>query len=485
MAHKSANTLELAHIQGLALFGYGHLEYAAYLFLHLGDGAQARRWLAALLPQVTSAGESKGQEGKGRGAVSLALTFAGLRALGLAEDALATFPRQFQEGMAAPDRARILGDVGESAPAQWQFGGPNTAEVHALLLLFSPTAHGRTAAVQMQEAAAAAHGLRVIGREQSERPRHNQEHFGFRDGLSQPAVAGSPAPPKPGETVLPAGEFILGYPNAYGQIPFAPTVASGSGLAPDAGDPARESLGRNGTYLVFRKLRQHVGPFWDYFQAQAAQSGAPDTRAEARRLAAKAVGRWRSGAALALAPDTDTGDPTSDFGYRLADPTGDRCPFGAHVRRANPRDMLPPDTADNAETINHHRLLRRGRPYGPCLSEPETERDEGPERGLLFLAVNAHLRRQFEFVQQTWIGSRTFGGLFTDRDPLLGADPDATFTLPAAPVRTRLRGMPAFVTMRGGGYFFLPGLPALRFLAGTSPEKGTQETDAARANSAA
>lgn len=452
--------LELEHIQGLVLFGYGNLEYSAYLFLNVGSGAYATAWLSELTPQITAAHQEKSDS-----AIHLALTFAGLKAFGLPADGLATFPRQFQEGMATPDRARILGDCGSSAPEQWEFGGPNTEEIHALLMLFARTAEGREALAAQQEAALEAAGLRVVHRENSERPRHNQEHFGFRDSLSQPAIAGSPAKAKPGEAILPAGEFLLGYPNAYGQIPFAPTVAASSvPLGSDANDPLRLAWGSNGTYLVFRKLQQDVGLFWDYYQTEAAAAGAKDTQAEARRLAAKSVGRWRSGASLALFPEEDSQQPNNDFGYRVSDPEGLRCPFGAHVRRANPRDMLPPGTSDESQTISHHRILRRGRPFGPCLSDPETERDS-ESRGLLFLALNANIRRQFEFVQQTWIGSPNFGGLYTDRDAILGTNPAATVTIPALPVRNRLCGLPQFVTMRGGGYFFLPSLPALQFLA--------------------
>jgi len=456
--------LELEHIQGLALFGYGHLEYGAYLFLHIEDAAQGRAWLSQLTPQVTAAQEEKGAE-----AVNIALTFPGLKALGLSDDALGTFPRQFQEGMAAPDRARILGDEGESAPERWQYGGPATEEVHGLLMLFAHTARGRKELVKRHATLLAERGLRVLQHEESERPRHNEEHFGFRDGLSQPAIEGSPAKPKPGDTVLPAGEFLLGYPNAYGQIPFEPTVSQPArvdALRPDQNDMGRLAFGKNGTYLVFRKLQQHVAPFWDYFRKEAAASGVSDIQAEARRLASKGVGRWRSGASLALSPDQDSGQPENDFGYRSLDPHGERCPFGAHVRRTNPRDMLPPETSDNTQTINHHRILRRGRPYGPCLTDTETAREDNADRGLLFLAINANIRRQFEFVQQTWINNPNFGGLYTDRDPLLGNSPEATLTIPGTPLRTRLCGLPQFVTMRGGGYFFLPGLPALCYLAG-------------------
>ena len=390
--------------------------------------------------------------------------------LGLPEDGLGTFPRQFQEGMTAPDRARILGDLGDEDPSRWQFGGPSTQRSPCPAAAVRPYPEALAALVSRHEATLTSPaGWRIVWRENAERPQNNQEHFGFRDGLSQPAIAGSPAKPKPGQTLMPPGEFILGYPNAYAQIPFAPTVAAGSDplnlLTPDPDDPGRLALGRNGSYLVCRKLQQHVGAFWGSLRAQAEGSGAADTPTEMNRLAAKGVGRWRSGASLTLSPAQDNGKAENVFGFRDLDPDGERCPLGAHIRRANPRDMLPPETADNSTTIGHHRLLRRGRPYGPCLLHPESDPDDGADRGLLFLAVNANLRRQFEFIQQTWINNPNFGGLYTDRDMLMGDSADATVTLPGEPVRTRLRGLPRFVTMRGGGYFFLPGLPALRYLA--------------------
>ena len=458
--------LALEQIQGLIFFGYGHLEYAAYLFLHIEQGDAGRRWLEQALPHVISA-----RSPKANAAAHVAFTCAGLRALGLPEDGLGTFPRQFQEGMATDDRARVLGDMADQSPKNWQFGGPDGEEIHVLLMMFARTPEARAELTQRQEAVIAqSGGLHVVWREESERPQNNQEHFGFRDGLSQPAIDGSPVLSKPGETVLAPGEFVLGYPNAYGQIPFAPTVEASSDtaglLTPDENDTGRLSLGRNGSYLVFRKLQQHVGSFWSYYRAQAEKSKAADSAAEMNRLAAKSVGRWRSGAPLTLSPEEDTGQPVNNFGYRKDDSNGERCPFGAHIRRANPRDMLPPDTTDNSATINHHRILRRGRPYGPCLLHPDMDPDDGTNRGLLFIAVNANIRRQFEFVQQTWITNPGFGGLYTDRDPLLGSDPEATVTLPGLPTRTRLCGLPRFVTMRGGGYFFLPSLPALRYLAG-------------------
>ena len=461
--------LELEDIQGLVTFGYGHLEYAAYLFLNMADAVSARAWLAQIALQVTPARSDKGTE-----AVHIAFTIDGLKQIGLPDDGLTTFPRQFQEGMALPDRARILGDVGDEDPSQWQFGGPSNDPLHVLLMLFAHTTEARQALIDQHQAALTANGLRILHQENSERPRKNEEHFGFRDGLSQPAIDGSPVKAKPGQTLLPPGEFILGYEDAYAQMPFAPTVVAltdPSGLLkPDPVDTGRLSLGRNGSYLVFRKLQQHVGAFWGYFRAQAEASSAPDHHEEMLRLASKGVGRWRSGAPLTLSPDQDNKQPDNVFGFRALDPNGERCPYASHIRRSNPRDVLTPDPfggqpEDNTETINHHRILRRGRPYGSCLIHPETDPDDGADRGLLFLTLNANIRRQFEFVQQTWINNPNFGGLYNDRDPLLGSDPEATLTIPGSPLRTRLCKMPQFITMRGGAYFFLPGLAALRYLA--------------------
>lgn len=463
--------LELDDIQGLITFGYGHLEYASYLFLSIRDAAQARAWLKRVAPQVTPACSEKGTQ-----AVHIAFTSAGLAQIGLPGGSLKTFPRQFQEGMATKDRARILGDQDEEDPAKWEFGGtgPEAKPIHTLLMLYAETPEARLALVDKHTADLSAHGLTIIATENSERPRENEEHFGFRDGISQPAIEGSPVPPKPDQTILPPGEFILGYANGYAQIPFAPTVAAGTDplglLKLDEVDMGRLGLGRNGSYLVFRKLQQHVGAFWSYFRAQAGANGLPESDAEGIRLAAKGVGRWRSGAPLTLSPDWDNHQPDNAFGFRDLDPNGERCPYGSHIRRSNPRDVLTPDPnggkpQNNTDTINHHRLLRRGRPYGACLTNPETDPDDGVDRGLLFVTINANIRRQFEFVQQTWINNPNFGGLYTDRDPLLGDASQATFTIPGSPIRTRLCGMPQFVTMRGGGYFFLPGLAALRYLA--------------------
>jgi deferrochelatase/peroxidase EfeB len=169
-----------------------------------------------------------------------------------------------------------------------------------------------------------------------------------------------------------------------------------------------------------------------------------------------------------LTPNRD--DPalasSNDFLYADQDPHGFACPIGAHIRRTNPRDSLVP-RKDSLTVSNRHSILRRGRSYGAPLQRFSTESDDGTERGLLFVCANANIARQFEFVQQTWVNSPKFGGLYDDRDPLLGSHgaEGGTLTIPERPVRRRLTGLPRFTTVRGGGYFFLPGIRALRFLA--------------------
>ena len=144
------------------------------------------------------------------------------------------------------------------------------------------------------------------------------------------------------------------------------------------------------------------------------------------------------------------------------DPYGGACPIGAHVRRANPRDALE-NTGRPFRPMNEHRVLRRGRPYGPPLDGPETT----DERGLLFLCLNADIERQFEFIQQNWINNSTFGGLAEESDPLVGvcSAHGGVFTMGSLPARQRVDHLPRFVTVKGGQYFFLPGIAALRSLA--------------------
>jgi Dyp-type peroxidase family len=289
-------------------------------------------------------------------------------------------------------------------------------------------------------------------------PLDGREHFGFADGLSQPFLPGPGREPRHGDDPVATGEILLGYPNAYGKLP----------QSPHWGDL---DVGRNGTYLVFRKLAQDVAGFWGWLDARARELD-PASAAELRELlAAKLVGRWRSGAPLALTPDRD--DPAfatpakrNAFGYLAGDPHGLRCPISSHVRRANPRDARGGSAEDSSEVVSRHRILRRGRSYGEPLAD--VTRDDGVPRGLYFISLQASIARGFEFIQQTWLSSPGFHGLHGEPDPIVGnGDGTSHVTIPALPLRLRLRNVPSVVTVLGGGYFFMPSLTALaRFARG-------------------
>ena len=292
-------------------------------------------------------------------------------------------------------------------------------------------------------------------------------------------------PGSPANTVAP-GEFILGYPNAYGQYTNRPLLASPkdpAGLLPtDPSGSGLRDLGLNGSYLVFRQLSQDVVGFWRFVNERTkTRSGADDPYARVA-LAAKMVGRWPSGAPLIKTPNAD--DPSmsddNDFLYHADDDSfGLKCPIGAHVRRSNPRDSLEPEPGSDRsiDVGKRHRILRRGRDYGPPVAASMDPQDilqsdaVSEDRGLYFICLNAHIGRQFEFIQNTWANNPKFDGLYADDDPLIGArgagrtDETGTFTVQATPVRKRVTGMPRFVQMRGGAYFFMPGIMAVRFLA--------------------
>ncbi|WP_052172782.1 peroxidase [Nocardia sp. BMG111209] len=414
-----------------------------YEFLTFGDPAGGRAWLSGLLDRVQSAADVRATVDDARRWITLAFTWQGLRALGVSESALGTFPAAFREGMAA--RADILGDTGANDPGNW-VGGLAGADLHAIAILFARTeSDHRRSTDAHREHVARCPGVRVLSHlDLNATPPfdHAHDHFGYRDRLSQPVIAGSGERPTPGSgAALQPGEFVLGYPDEEG---------------PPRGLPQPEVLSRNGSYLAYRRLREHVGAFRDFLHAHA------DTPEGRELLAAKLMGRWRSGAPLVLAPERDDpelgADPlrNNDFDYGRMDPHGYAVPLGAHARRLNPRDT--------AANMNRRRLIRRGATYGPAL--PEGVPDDGADRGIAAFIICADLVRQFEFAQNVWINDRTFHELGNEHDPICGAqDGTLDFTVPRRPIRTVHKGIPAFTTLTGGAYFFLPGLRALRHLA--------------------
>lgn len=462
---------EREDIQGLLASGYGHLPHASYLLFTIDDAAAAAGWLAQLAGTVTTA---RGRQA--RRSCNVALSAAALVKLGLSEAARSGFPVEFTGGMVDDaHRRRILGDVGANAPELWAWGGPDTPQIDLVLLCFGETP--AELALLAEEQREAARGAALV----LELPASSDsfDHFGFRDGISQPFVAGLRSGP-PAQTIS-AGEFLLGYRNEYGQFTDRPLLDSREDpddiLPDDDAGSGRRDLARNGSYLVFRQLSQDVPGFWRWVDSAVAQSSGPSVNGHGDRhawrvaLASKLVGRWPGGAPLTLSPDRD--DPAlataADFGYFAHDADGTRCPIGAHVRRSHPRDSLDPNPGTDSSIAldKHHRLLRRGRKYGSALSAEEalaSSLGKGDERGLHFICLCANIERQYEFVQRTWVNSTKFDGLYEDADPLVSGG-TRDFTVQAEPVRKRYLQLPPFVGTRGGGYFFLPGVRALRYLA--------------------
>lgn len=444
MTDGSNAALELDDIQSGVLRPRPTPYAATYLLLRIDEPGAGRELMRRLSGVVATAAHPTSPAGDTW--VSAALTYQGLVALGVPQRSLESFAWELRQGMAA--RAGVLGDTGENSPEHWE-RPLGTADVHVIVTALAPTPEQLEAALDRVRAALRAMpAIELIWRQDCRAPSSGREPFGFKDNISQPAVEGSGIPgTNSHEAALAAGELVLGYPDELGGLPPMPW--------PDV-------LGRNGTYVAFRKLHQRVAAFRRYLREH---SSGP---AEEELLAAKLMGRWRSGAPLELAPLRDDpalgADPrrNNDFMY-AGDATGYRTPPGAHVRRANPRDTAV------AGVVRLHRMFRRGTVYGPELPEGVLE-DDGVDRGFMFAFIGAHLGRQFELVQSEWIAGGEGLGLGERTDPIAGPRGGSdSFAIPQRPIPRLLRGLPQFVVTRGGEYAFMPGLRALRWLSEPQP----------------
>lgn len=492
----SAAPVDLSDIQGLVRFGYGALTEASFLLLKIRDANAARSWLSTA--PVTTA-ETLSQPPMT--ALQLAFTREGLQAIGVAKELIAGFSAEFLSGMAGQEsRSRRLGDVGANSPQSWQWGGPEKVPDMMVLIYAQPGKLDQWArTIQGAEWSEAFEVMDSLSTSNLQ----GTEPFGFNDGISQPTLDWRrQRTPQENElafgNLLSLGEFLLGYPNEYGkytQRPLVPADAPSSSVLPFAEDePDKRDFGRNGTFLILRQLQQDVRSFWRFLDSQT------DSNPQARQsLGESMVGRRMDGTPLLPAsPHSIVGidaklSAQNHFTYD-SDGDGIRCPFGAHIRRANPRNAdLPASNGLFARLIHmlgfgnakyrddviasarFHRMLRRGREYGPRLS-PEEALADGPdtgEHGIHFICIVANILRQFEFVQNAWTMATKFDALTEESDPLIGnraaiAGCPFTHTFSQAlqtGVRTRIMDVPQFVTVRGGAYFFLPSLSALRYLA--------------------
>lgn len=487
---------DFSDMQGLLRFGYGKLTAACYLLLYIEDAVSARHWLVNA--PVSSAEIQTPPPSR---TLQIAFSAQGLSRLGLSATLLQGFSDEFLSGMVGDDnRSRRLGDVGPNAPEGWQWGAP-TSVPDAVVMIYA-TAELFDEWKNTLQFSLLQSGFSLIACLPTS-DMGGIEPFGFVDGVSSPVVDWDRRRDPSGdklsyENLVMLGEFVLGYPNEYGKYTTRPLVADSSANLPDAEDsPNMKDLGRNGTYLVIRHIEQDVRGFWRYLDQEA--------KSDAQQLAESMVGRKMSGdSLLPLTSDPISGVASDDQRNRFtfdSDPNGIACPFGAHIRRTNPRNTdLPPripseplgrllhilaldryfkdnsfQHEDRIASTRFHRLIRRGREYGPKLTPEQrlqpTPPGEAPT-GLVFVCINANIGRQFEFIQSSWMASTKFDGLSGESDPLLGnrepvsGCPANKFTIPSASgLRRQLTDVPRFTTIRGGAYFFLPGLRALRYLA--------------------
>lgn len=482
-------------IQGLVRFGYAALTEACFFLLNIRDVASARSWLSSA--PISAAEELPVPPTT---ALQVAFTREGLAALEVSGELLRGFSAEFLSGMSGEEsRSRRLGDVGASSPQTWLWGGPGNVP-HMLVMFYAQPGKLSPWIQSLQTV----HWIAAFGvlATLDTSDLKGKEPFGFNDGISQPTPDWKRERTAPTDeltygNLVSLGEFLLGYPNEYGKYSYRPVLspdASCSSVLAFAEDqPNKRDFGLNGTYLVLRQLEQDVRGFWRFLDGQTV----PNALAR-QNLAEAMVGRRMDGTPLlplrsAGVPGIDANSAKQNsFTYDL-DREGTRCPFGAHIRRANPRNAdLPASTGpvsrllhtlgfgnplyrdDVIASTRFHRMIRRGREYGPKLTPDQaiSEQADTAERGINFICIVANILRQFEFVQNSWIVNTKFDGLTEESDPLLGNRQAIagcpftdTYSQPQPDdARNRTTGLPQFVTVRGGAYFFLPSLSAVRYL---------------------
>ncbi|MFL5809424.1 MAG: Dyp-type peroxidase [Flavisolibacter sp.] len=417
---------------------------AQYNFITFHNAETGRKWLETLLPTVGTVNAIEAGSETDMRWVTVAFTFNGLAKLGVDKASLSTFPDPFKQGMAA--RAEMLGDIGDNHPDNWE-DNITSPDLHAVVILFARDRVEYERCIKQHQEYLDQHpGVEILSSiHLAAVPPFDyvHEHFGYRDrltkvtieGIDNEATPGSSPPSKP-------GEFFLGYPDESGLIPSMPQP---------------EILSRNGSFLGYRKMQEHVGRFRDFLKANG------KTEEEQELVAAKLMGRWRkSGAPLVLCPDKDDRELGFDdtrnnhFDYEKMDPHGYSCPLGAHIRRMNVRDQRV------SKIMNRRLMIRRGGTYGPHL--PDEAPEDGANRGIAVFGGCADIARQFEFLVSVWATDPEFHEL-NEKDPFIG-NHDGTFdmTIPKRPIKKKLEGLPAFTSVRGGAYFFLPGKKALQYL---------------------
>ncbi|MBC8047636.1 MAG: Dyp-type peroxidase [Fimbriimonadaceae bacterium] len=468
--------LELEDIQGYIIRGYSHMMYSRYVFLQVHDAAKAKQWISSIAEDLTTAEYIDDKTKLLDTSLNIAFTAKGLSALGMVDENVKTFSAEFREGMVTEHRKRILGDDGNSAPEHWRWGGDHNAPVHISLMVFGKDKETCMQHYEKLKKQYEGHGLAEVFFIDGQTLPFNKEHFGFRDGISQPIIKGS-GRFGPQDDIINTGEFIIGYKNEYNVYPDAPLISDEQGdmnlLAADAGGSGKKDLGRNGSYLVMRQMEQDVNAFWNFMNDKTKNEDGSINELESTRLASKMVGRWPSGAPITKFPDKDPElmSDDNDFGYAKHDKDGLKCPYGSHLRRCNPRDNFEDNRIkESLHLTKKHRIMRRARLYGDPYEGSPTNTKPNGEVGLLFNCFNADISRQFELVQFTWGNSSKVKELYNDPDPIIGVreNPvdaqEQNFTIQSCPVNKTVKGLQRFITIRGGAYFFFPSITTVRYI---------------------
>ncbi len=501
----NSNDFKFDDLQALLRYSHGKLTETCFLLLNISDAKVAKEWLGST--PISSAIKAETPPDT---ALQIAFSVNGLRILGVEESVIADFSDEFIIGMSGDEsRSRRLGDIGTNAPSKWSWGGKSKKVPHVLLLLYAKENELESWRKQV-EGDSFLKAFQILKQLPTQ---HNGqiEPFGFRDGLSQPTIDWARQQStdlhdrESYSNLLAVGEMVLGYPNEYGLYTTRPLIDSTkdkfASVLPNAEEqPGLKDFGRNGSYLVLRQLAQDVPGFWQFLNKVS--DGDKDKR---EQLATAMVGRERNGRPLipkSAEPISGTSSQHSNhFTFNL-DPDGNQCPIGAHIRRSNPRtgDLPPRITGfisrllktlgfaqqpdeDLVASTRFHRIIRRARSYGSKLSPEKAIKSDAlvADRGLQFICLGGNILRQFEFIQNAWLMSSKFSGLQQESDPLLGnreplmsgentdqfnrPDPDG--------VMQKTCHLPQFITVQGGGYFFMPGLKAIKYIA-SLPIKGSK-----------
>ncbi|WP_298881594.1 hypothetical protein [uncultured Bradyrhizobium sp.] len=485
------NLKDPGNVQAGIVKAYPDSDHGGLLLLQFATPAALAAFLNVL--KVTTEADALNP---GQIVTNIAFTVEGLRHAGLTDDEVRSLPEEFVQGMER--RAGLLGDVRWNHPGRWRLPASNWAlgvnapdlpaddptpridlgSVHAMLQLrhlstATPIAETRAALLaEMKRLVGVDSGVRPLSIQWMQRQRDASgsvlDHFGFKDGTSNPVLNKRDAGLRYSNQVH-LGEILCGYPN----------VADKTAPLSDSSNRAHVML-RDGSFMALRKLRQDIEELEEVLlrstrqATDAAAAGDPTPPLTRETFLAKMMGRWPTGhpkAGEPLTPTPPPGPEFNDFNYDY-DAKAQLCPFHAHIRRANPRVRLT--RADGG--ARPPRIVRRGMSYGPPVKRSDSQAAKDAlqqERGLVFMAYNASLGEQFEVVQSWLAGGNSSGGSSGESDPFLGLAEAGRlrhfrFEHQGQTVRMALDGSDRlhdeprpFVRLEWGAYFFAPSTTAL------------------------